>query len=327
MAQRHLVTGGAGFLGSTLIQRLLREGAGTVVCLDNLSTGRRAALLPFADDPRFTFVEADVTAITDPAGDPRLAGGFDRIWHLACPASPVHYQRTPVATLRTAVIGTSNMLDLARHHGARLLHASTSEVYGDPDTHPQPESLIGRTAVTGPRACYTEGKRAAEALCHDHRQEFGTDLRVVRIFNTYGPGMASDDGRVIPTWLQQALAGQPLTLFGDGQATRSYCYVDDLIDGLVAVMDRPDWDGLPVNLGRPVETTLLELAQMIAALCGTSLQIRHLPIPVDDPQRRCPDITSARQLLNWEPTIGLDAGLERYVATLRAAASKGHPGD
>lgn len=320
MTTVHLVTGGAGFIGAALIHQLMAEATAEVICLDNLSSGRRSALAPFFGNPRFSFIEADVTApeALKPLGGPQARRRrIDRIWHFACPASPVQYQRDPLATLRTAVFGTSQMLDLAALHGARMLQASTSEVYGDPETHPQPETLAGRTSLVGPRACYTEGKRAAEALCHDHARVKGTDVRVVRIFNTYGPGMAHDDGRVIPTLMGQAFAGQPLTLFGDGRATRSYCYIDDLLEGLGAVMRAPEWDGLPVNLGRPVETSLTELARKIISLCGTGSGIVHLAPPGDDPQRRCPDITRARNLLGWEPKITLDEGLARCIAAFR----------
>ena len=335
MRKLNLVTGGAGFIGAALIARLMKEASAEVICLDNLTSGRRAAFEPFLSDPRFSFIEADVSApdtLQLLGGSLGLTRRIDRIWHLACPASPVHYQRDPLTTLRTAVCGTSQMLDLAALHGARMLQASTSEIYGDPEIHPQPETLAGRASVQGPRACYSEGKRTAEVLCNEHSRMKGTDVRVTRIFNTYGPGMARNDGRVIPTLIGQALSGQALTLFGDGRATRSYCYVDDLIDGLIAVMERPEWDGLPINLGRPVETSLTELAGKINTLCGTGAVnagngILHLAPLSGDPQRRCPDITRARSLLNWEPKITLDAGLALCIEAFRnpAEAERNRP--
>jgi UDP-glucuronate decarboxylase len=304
---RVVVTGGAGFLGSHLTRRLLTEGH-QVTVLDNLQTGTLANLPELGAHPRLTFVNHDVTEPWDVA--------CDRVYNLACAASPPRYQAAPIHTTLTSVLGMHHALEVARRHGARVLQASTSEVYGDPEDHPQREAYRGSVSTVGPRACYDEGKRCAEALVCDHHRRFGTDVRIARIFNTYGPGMSPDDGRVVTNFLIQALRGEPLTVYGDGAQTRSLCYVDDLIEGLVGLMERTAHTG-PVNLGNPAEITVLELARTIAGAVPGS-RIEHAPLPVDDPQRRCPDISLARSLFGFEPRVALAVGLERTLEDLRA---------
>ncbi|ROU03924.1 UDP-glucuronic acid decarboxylase family protein [Histidinibacterium lentulum] len=309
-----LVTGGAGFVGSHLCDALLAEGH-RVICLDNFLTGARANVAPLANNPRFTLVEQDVCEMY------RCAERLDRIYNLACPASPVHYQADPVQTMMTCVLGTGRMLDLAAEHGARLLQASTSEVYGDPEEHPQRESYRGRVSCTGPRACYDEGKRAAEALCFDSDRQGRVDTRVARIFNTYGPRMRPDDGRVVSNLIVQALAGERLTIHGHGAQTRSFCYVSDLVRGLMALMETEIGKARPVNLGNPGEYTIRELADMVLKLTGSRSGFRHLPMPRDDPGRRCPDISLAAKLLGWRPEVPLEEGLRRTIGHYRAVGS------
>jgi len=298
-----LVTGGAGFVGSHLCEKLLEQGA-CVVVLDDLSTGSRENIAHLIGRPDFRFVLADVTAPCDIAAD--------RIYHLACPASPVHYQRNPIKTVVTNVLGTLNMLGLAARHGSRLLLASTSEVYGDPEQHPQREDYRGSVSCTGPRACYDEGKRCAETLCFDHHRAAGVDLRVARIFNTYGPRMAIDDGRVVSNFIVQALRGVELSLHGDGQQTRSFCYVDDLVRGLMQLMEGSEVG--PVNLGNPSEFTIAQLAEEVQRLVGSHTRVVRHPLPVDDPRQRRPDISLAKRALGYEPRVSLHDGLVPTIA-------------
>jgi UDP-glucuronate decarboxylase len=306
MGKRILVTGGAGFLGSHLCGRLLDEGD-DVVCLDNFFTGRRENVERLQSRPAFELVRHDVC-------DPIIME-VDEVFHLACPASPIHYQRNPVRTIRACVQGTLNMLDLAREVRARILIASTSEVYGDPQVHPQVESYWGNVNPIGPRACYDEGKRCAEALAASYARQYGVAVRTARIFNTYGPRMLENDGRVISNFVSQCLRGRPLTIYGDGSQTRSFCYVDDLIEGFVRLM-RSDEEA-PVNLGNPGEFTMLELATQIRELTGAKSPLVHEPLPPDDPVRRLPDISRAVERLGWRPTIPLREGLERTIADFR----------
>ncbi len=306
--KRVLVTGGAGFIGSHLCKRLLAAGS-SVICLDNYFTGARENVAELLPDPNFEAIRHDVTF--------PLALEVDEIYNLACPASPIHYQFDPVQTTKTNVHGAINVLALAHRCRAKILQASTSEVYGDPEVHPQPETYWGRVNPIGPRACYDEGKRCAETLFFDYHRQHGVRIKVARIFNTYGPRMRPDDGRVVSTFINQALAGVPITLFGTGQQTRSFCYVDDLVEGLIRLMDTPDEVTGPVNLGRPQEFTMLELAQAILAQTGSRSPIEHRPLPADDPIQRRPDITLARQLLDWEPTVPLEEGLRRTIEYFR----------
>ena len=299
---RNLVTGGAGFLGSHLVDWLMKDGQ-EVLCLDNTFTGRKSNLSQWCNHPRFEFIRHDVT---EPI---RLE--VDRIWHLACPASPIHYQTNPVKTAKTSFLGTYNMLGLARRVGARILLASTSEVYGDPKLHPQPEHYCGNVNTIGPRACYDEGKRIAETLCFDYLRMHGTEIRIARIFNTYGPRMLVDDGRVVSNFIVQALRGQSLTVYGDGTQSRSFCYVDDLIYGLVCLMNS-QFIG-PVNLGNPEQFTILELADQVRARINPSLSLIHHPLPDHDPLQRQPDIRLAHRELGWSPSINLDHGLELTI--------------
>lgn len=307
---RILVTGGAGFIGSHLIDRLMLEGH-EVVCLDNFYTGHKRNVLKWLDHPYFELIRHD---ITEPI---RLE--VDQIYHLACPASPVHYQYNPVKTIKTNVIGTLNMLGLAKRVKARFLLASTSEVYGDPEIHPQPEEYRGNVNTIGIRSCYDEGKRVAETLAFDYHRQNNVDIRVARIFNTYGPRMQENDGRVVSNLIVQALKGIPLTVYGDGSQTRSFCYVADLVDGLMRLMNG-DHLG-PVNLGNPGEYTILELAQVIQEMVNPGVEVRFKPLPQDDPKRRQPDITKAREWLGWEPTVPLREGLERTIADFQARLS------
>ena len=304
---RILITGGAGFIGSHLVARMLREGH-EVVCLDNFHTGRRSNLPAHA---KLTVVEHDVVA--------PYATACDQIYHLACPASPVHYQSDPVKTLKTNVLGTLNMLELAKQSGARLFLASTSEVYGDPKEHPQKESYWGNVNCTGIRSCYDEGKRAAETLTFDFHRQYGTAVRVVRIFNTYGPQMLPDDGRVVSNFIVQALKGDDLTIYGDGSQTRSFCYVDDLVEGFVRLMNSNEIG--PINCGNPGEFTVRELAEKVLQQTGSRSKIVARPLPQDDPTRRKPDITLARERLGWEPKIARDEGLARTIAYFRGTVA------
>jgi len=298
------VTGGAGFIGSHLSARLLDDGH-EVLCVDNYYSSTRSNIEHLLPHPRFEVVRHDVTF--------PLYVEIDEIYHLACPASPVHYQRDPVQTTKTAVVGSINMLGLAKRTKARVLLTSTSEVYGDPEVHPQTEGYWGNVNPIGPRACYDEGKRAAETLFFDYHRQLGTDVKVVRVFNTYGPRMHAEDGRVVSNFVVAALAGRPLALYGDGSQTRSFCYVDDLVEGLVRMMHTPPGTTGPVNLGNPDEFSMAELAALVAELTGSGSPVEHRPRPQDDPARRCPDISLARGLLDWAPTVGLREGLARTI--------------
>ena len=298
-----LITGGAGFIGSNLTYRLLAEGH-HVTCLDNFSSSDPNNIADFRDNPRFTHITHDVTEPFDV--------DCSQIYHLACPASPPRYQADPIATMRTAIWGTYNALQLAKNKGARLLIASTSEIYGDPHVHPQPESYWGNVNPIGIRSCYDEGKRAGETLAVDAVRQWGVDARIVRIFNTYGPRMDPEDGRVVSNLIMQALQNQPLTLYGDGQQTRSFCYVDDLLDGFIAAMAHPTFQG-PVNLGNPNEFTVKALAEQVLALTGSRSEIQYRPLPQDDPKVRRPDITLAKATYGWEPKIQLEEGLKRTI--------------
>jgi len=300
---RILVTGGAGFIGSHLCERLLSEG-NEVLCLDNFFTGRRENILSLLDNPRFELLRHDVT-------EPILLE-VDQIYNLACPASPVHYQYNPVKTVKTNVMGTINMLGLAKRVRARILQASTSEVYGDPLVHPQTEDYWGNVNPIGLRSCYDEGKRLAETLMTDYHRQNKVDIRIARIFNTYGPRMLEDDGRVVSNFIVQALRGQPLTLYGEGQQTRSFCYVEDLIEALVRLMNVEDLHE-PVNLGNPGEFTIMQLAEEVIKACESKSGFTYLPLPADDPRQRKPDITRAQTALGWNPTIPLRDGLKRTV--------------
>ena len=305
--KRILVTGGAGFLGSHLCDRLLADG-NEVICLDNLFTGSKDNIRHLLANPYFEFIRHDVT---EPI---RLE--VDQIYNLACPASPVHYQYNPIKTAKTSVLGAMNMLGLAKRTKARLLQASTSEVYGDPKVHPQPESYWGSVNPIGIRSCYDEGKRLAETLFFDYHRQNGVDIRVIRIFNTYGPRMNPSDGRVVSNFIVQALRGEDITVYGDGTQTRSFCYVDDLVEGMVRMMESEDFTG-PVNLGNPGEFTMLELAEKVIRLTGSESRIVHEPLPSDDPAQRRPVIDLAKEKLGWQPTIDLEEGLERTIAYFR----------
>lgn len=303
---RILVTGGAGFLGSHLCERLLKEG-NEVICLDNFFTGRKENIAHLLDNHSFELIRHDVT-------QPILLE-VDQIYNLACPASPVHYQYNPVKTVKTSVMGAINMLGLAKRVKARIFQASTSEVYGDPLVHPQPESYWGNVNTLGLRACYDEGKRVAETLFMDYHRQNGVDTRIVRIFNTYGPRMLENDGRVVSNFIVQALRGEELTIYGNGEQTRSFCYVDDLIEGFVRLMNTEGEDiHLPVNIGNPGEFTMNELAAEVEKAVGKKVKIKNLPLPQDDPKQRQPDITRATDLLGWSPTIPLEKGLKKTVA-------------
>lgn len=315
---RVLVTGGAGFLGSHLCDRLIERGD-EVLCLDNFFTGNKRNIEHLLGHPRFELIRHDVV-------EPILLE-VDRVYNLACPASPVHYQHNPIKTIKTSVMGAMNMLGLAKRVGARILQASTSEVYGDPEVHPQPESYWGRVNPIGIRSCYDEGKRCAEALFMDYHRSNSVDIRVVRIFNTYGPRMAFDDGRVVSNFIIQALTGRPLTVYGDGTQTRSFCFCDDLIEGFSRLMEYegPD-EAQPVNIGNPGEFTMSELAELVRELVGSKVEIERRPLPKDDPKQRQPDIARAQKILNWQPTIPLREGLARTIADFekRLASGEGY---
>jgi len=304
MKKRILVTGGAGFLGSHLCERLLNEG-NEVICADNFFTGDKANIEHLLSNPYFELMRHDVTF--------PLYVEVDEIYNLACPASPVHYQFDPVQTTKTSVMGAINMLGLAKRTKAKILQASTSEVYGDPEVHPQPESYKGSVSTTGIRACYDEGKRCAETLFFDYHRQNNVDIKVMRIFNTYGPNMNPDDGRVVSNFIVQALQNKDITMFGDGMQTRSFCYVDDLIEGMIRMMNSRDGFTGPINIGNPGEFTMIELAEKIIELTGSSSKIIHLPLPQDDPMQRCPDITLAKKELDWEPYIALEEGLKKTI--------------
>lgn len=303
--KRILVTGGAGFIGSHLCARLIEEG-NDVICLDNFFTGCKLNIESLRDCRNFEYYRHDV--------ENPITFEVDQVYHLACPASPVHYQLNAVKTVRTNVLGTMNMLDLCAKVDAKMLQVSTSEVYGDPEVHPQVETYWGNVNPLGPRGCYDEGKRVAETLCVDYRRQFKVDAKIVRVFNTYGPRMALNDGRVVSNFARQALLGQDLSIYGQGQQTRSFCYVDDLVEGLIAMMNHSDETFFgPVNLGNPHESTILELAETIIRLANSNSKIRHLPLPQDDPRRRRPDISLAKEKLNWEPVITLEEGLRKAI--------------
>ena len=312
--QRVLVTGGSGFLGSHLSRRLLEQGHDVLV-VDNFYSSSRHNLLDLLGHSRFELIRHDVTF--------PLYVEVDQIYHLACPASPVFYQRDPVQTTKTCVHGSINMLGLAKRLGARILLSSTSEIYGDPAVHPQPESYWGNVNPIGVRSCYDEGKRCAETLFFDYYRQHQLPIKVARIFNTYGPNMLPNDGRVVSSFIVQALRGDPLTIFGDGSQTRSFCYIDDMVDGLIRLMNAPRKVTGPVNLGNPGEFTMLELAKKVLALTGSDSAIEERPLPSDDPVRRKPDIGRARELLGWEPTVPLEEGLKRTVEYFRHVVGAG----
>ena len=300
---RMLVTGGAGFIGSHLCEKLLEAGH-DVICLDNFFTGSKRNISHLMQDPRFELIRHDVT-------EPILLE-VDRIYNLACPASPIHYQYNPVKTIKTSVMGTINMLGIAKRVRARILQASTSEVYGDPQVHPQVEGYWGHVNPLGIRSCYDEGKRVAETLMMDYHRQNQVDIRIIRIFNTYGPRMAENDGRVVSNFIIQALRGEDITVYGNGEQTRSFCFVSDLVEGMLRMMDRSGFIG-PVNLGNPAETSILEFARKIIDLTGSKSRIIFKPLPADDPRQRQPDITLAKEMLEWEPKVPVDEGLRRTI--------------
>ena len=308
MEKKVLVTGGAGFLGSHLCEALLSRKDCSVICLDNLFTGSRHNIGRLFRNPNFEFIRHDITQ--------PITLEVDQIYHLACPASPIHYQRNPIKTIKTAVQGTLNVLDLAREVGARVLIASTSEVYGDPKIHPQVETYWGNVNPIGPRACYDEGKRCAEALAVSYSQQYGVEVRIARIFNTYGPNMHPQDGRVVSNFIMQALSMKDITLYGDGTQTRSFCYVEDLIRGFLKLM-AIDKDPGPINLGNPNEITVEELARMVLRETSAKSGIKKEPLPVDDPIRRKPDISKAKEILGWEPIVNLIDGLHETIEYFR----------
>ncbi len=304
-----LVTGGAGFLGSHLCTRLLEQGE-DVICVDNFFSGRKQNILHLIDNPHFELIRHDIVH--------PLYIEADQIYNCACPASPVAYQYNPIKTIKTSTVGMVNMLGLAKRCRARILHTSTSEVYGDPEIHPQTEDYWGHVNPLGPRSCYDEGKRVAESLCINYHQAHNLDVRIVRIFNTYGPRMDPNDGRVVSNFIMQALRGEDLTIYGDGSQTRSFCYVSDLIEGFIRLMNQDETIG-PVNIGNPTENTMLELAEAVLEVTGSSAGIKYVALPQDDPKRRCPDITKAKTILKWEPQVDLKTGLalttEYYKST------------
>ncbi len=306
--KRVLITGGAGFLGSHLCERLVRNGD-DVLCLDNYFTGRRDNIAHLLSEPNFEVMRHDITV--------PIHVEVDEIYNLACPASPIHYQFDPVQTTKTSVMGAINVLDIAKRTGARVFQASTSEVYGDPTVHPQTEDYRGNVNTLGPRACYDEGKRCAETLFFDYRRQHNVRIKVVRIFNTYGPRMHPNDGRVVSNFIIQALRGDDITLYGDGGQTRAFCYASDLIEGFVRMMASDEDITGPINMGNPHEITVRELAERVLARTGSNSQIVFRPLPQDDPMQRCPDITRARQLLDWTPNVPLDEGLDRTIAYFR----------
>jgi UDP-glucuronate decarboxylase len=304
---RTVVTGGAGFIGSHLCDHLIRRGD-LVICVDNLHTGTMQNIRPLINHPNFSFRQHDVRQPL------KVPGKIDRIYNLACPASPRHYQRDPIATMKTCVIGAENVLGLARFKSSRVLQASTSEVYGDPEIHPQPECYVGHVNPIGPRACYDEGKRAAETLFFDYRRVHGVEIKVARIFNTYGPRMLANDGRVVSNFIVQALRGAPITIYGSGKQTRSFCFIDDLVRGLELLMESPPEVTGPCNLGNPEELTIEDIARKVLVQSCSKSELDHKPLPQDDPQRRKPVIGEAMDALGWKPRIGLDQGLEATIA-------------
>lgn len=301
-----VITGGAGFLGSHLCRRLLTATT-RIVCVDNLLSGRISNIAPLLQDPNFTFIEHDVITPL------RLDGPVDEIYNMACAASPPRYQADPIHTFKTSALGAINLLDLAQEKGARILQASTSEVYGDPNVSPQPEDYFGNVNTFGPRSCYDEGKRSAETLFHDYAERCDVPTKIARIFNTYGPNMRASDGRVISNFVIQALQGAPITIYGEGQQTRSFCYVDDLVDGLIRLMGSPAEVNFPVNLGNPLEFTIKELAYQVLRQTGSRSSLVYKPLPQDDPKQRRPDITRAKTLLRWQPKIALEDGLRNII--------------
>ncbi|MDA0240170.1 MAG: SDR family oxidoreductase [Proteobacteria bacterium] len=306
--KRIMVTGGAGFIGSHLCTRLIAEGH-DVLCVDNFFTGAKDNIAPLFDSSNFELMRHDVTF--------PLYVEVDEIYNLACPASPIHYQYDPVQTTKTSVHGAINMLGLAKRTRAKILQASTSEVYGDPTVHPQSEDYLGNVNPIGPRGCYDEGKRCAETLFFDYYRQHQTNIRVARIFNTYGPRMSPDDGRVVSNFIMQALKGEPITLYGDGGQTRSFCYVDDMVEGIIRLMNADDGTTGPINLGNPVELSIRGLAELIIGLTDAKSVIEFRDLPQDDPLQRCPDITLARMALDWEPTVALESGLKSTIAYFR----------
>ena len=314
LRKRVLVTGGAGFLGSHLSERLLAQGH-EVLCVDNYFTGGKENIAPLMSNPRFEFMRHDVTF--------PLYVEVDEIYNLACPASPIHYQHDPVQTTKTSVHGAINMLGLAKRTGAKIFQASTSEVYGDPSQHPQQESYWGNVNPIGIRSCYDEGKRCAETLFFDYHRQHNVNIRVARIFNTYGPRMHPNDGRVVSNFIMQALRGQPITLYGEGQQTRSFCYVSDLIEGFLRFMDAPDELQGPVNLGNPVEFTIRELAEKVVEMTGSSSELVFEPLPADDPRQRQPDISLAKEKLGWSPVVNLENGLSNTITYFKGLISAG----
>lgn len=310
-----LVTGGAGFIGSHLCERLIKEG-NEVICVDNFHTGSERNIAHLLDNPKFKLIKHDISMPLN------VKLYVDEIYNLASPASPVHYQSQPIQTIKTCVHGSLNMLEIARELGIKILQASTSEVYGDPDVHPQSEDYWGHVNPIGPRACYDEGKRCAEALFFSYHMQYGVKIKVARIFNTYGPRMNLDDGRVVSNFILQALKGEDITVYGDGTQTRSFCYVDDMVEGLIRLMNSSDHITGPFNLGNPIEMTVLELAERIIQLTGSSSKITFKPLPQDDPRRRKPDIRRAKEVLNWEPKVGLDEGLIKTIEYFRKTLSE-----
>jgi len=308
LENRALVSGGSGFLGSHLCDRLLARGQ-DVLCVDNLFTGQKRNVAHLHGNPRFEFLRHDVTF--------PLFVEVDQIWNLACPASPIHYQHDPVQTTKTSVHGAINMLGLAKRLGAKILQASTSEVYGDPSVHPQPEEYWGNVNPIGTRSCYDEGKRCAETLFFDYHRQHRLRIKVIRIFNTYGPRMHPNDGRVVSNFIVQALQGKDITIYGDGLQTRSFCYVDDLVEGMIRLMDSGDDVTGPINIGNPGEFTMIELAEAVLRLAGSRSKLVRLPLPADDPKQRQPDITKAKDILGWEPKVQLEDGLKETISYFR----------
>ena len=299
-----VVTGGAGFIGSHLIDRLIERGD-NITCIDNFFTGQKKNIAHLKDNPRFSLIEHDIVK-------PLMNIDADQIYNLACPASPIHYQFIPIKTIKTSTVGMVNMLGMAKRTKARILQASTSEIYGDPEVHPQTESYFGNVNTIGPRSCYDEGKRVAETLCMDYHRAHNLEVRIVRIFNTYGPRMHHKDGRVVSNFITQALANKPITLYGKGNQTRSFCYVDDLVDGLIKMMDQDENTG-PINIGNPREMTMKELADIILEMTESNSEITYETLPQDDPKQRQPDITKAKEILKWQPTISLEEGLKKTI--------------